>query len=289
MDEYKTISQLNKSLTGAFSSPSLAQTLKLASTISSMTSTSAYNDKVTSPFKQAMMSAPKFDIPHGLFIDRMSTTPYSASIQQASSITGIASRLTSTLKASNIVGLASVAQAADLTESLKKSIRFSNQSEFSKMISNATRTNMQSAIAWDRLSKIINGSFIDFENTTQISRHPSVKVEEMDKQSHQGTSDLENSEAVFEDIKWSPTETSSDNNVDSKDFKHENIDFEKYFSDLAQQLSDDGYGLPSVVQMLLFTALSINNFLKTVKDETELYLFWGNVIWWIYYGITHIH
>ncbi|RXI22555.1 hypothetical protein EPT61_02455 [Pediococcus pentosaceus] len=271
MNKYKSIEQLNKNFINAFSSPTTVQALKAASTISNSYS----NTGVSESLKRVMALTSKSNVYQNNFSDITSAlTSYTAFTKQYSAITNIASSAQAIIKS---------------TEALRKSPIFYNQSEISKMIANATRTNMQSAIAWDRLSKIINDSFVDSENMTQISQNPSVKMEEMDKQSHQGTSDLENSEAVFEDIEWSPTETSGDNNVNSKDFNHENIDPEKYFSDLAQQLSDNGYGLPSVAQMLLFTAISINNFLKTIKDETELYFFWGNVIWWIYCGITHIH
>ncbi|MFP7242720.1 hypothetical protein [Pediococcus pentosaceus] len=271
MNKYKSIEQLNKNFINAFSSPTTVQALKSISAISNFYP----NTGVSESLKQAMAFTSKSNIYQNNFSGITSAlTSYTASTKQYSAITNIASSAQIMIKS---------------TEALRKSPIFYNQSEISKMIANATRTNMQSAIAWDRLSKIINDSFVDTENVTQVSRNPSVKMEEMDEQSYQGASNLENSEAIFEDGEWSPTETPSDNNVVSKDFNQENIDFEKYFLNFAQQLSDDGYGLPSVVQILFSAALSIHNFLKTAKDETELYIFWGNIIYWIYYAVTHIH
>ena len=269
MDQSKFFSDI-------FSNSAMSQALARTNAISSLYRSALpakLNLEATESIRRSLSFASKIYVPQNNFRNAASAlSSYSELINRSS---GIASKAF----ADNLL--------INSTNTLKNLMTFSNQMEVNKAITQATRTNIKFAIAYDRLIKIMNGSLTN--QSMHVPRNPSVKMEEMDEQSYQGASNLENSEAVFEDGERSPTETPSDNNVVSKDFNQENIDFEKYFLNFAQQLSDDGYGLPSVVQILFSVALSIHNFLKTAKDETELYIFWGNIIYWIYYAATHIH
>lgn len=260
MNENKTSSQFNKSLINAFSSPTIVQSLKVASTISNSYS----NTGVSESLKRVMALTSKSNVYQNNFSDITSAlTSYTAFTKQYSAITNIASSAQAIIKS---------------TEALRKSPIFYNQSEISKMIANATRTNMQSAIAWDRLSKIINDSFVDTENVAQVSRNPSVKMKEMDEQSYQGTSDLENNEAVFEDREWSPTETSGDNNVNSENFIDEDIYLAKEFAQMHDEMVNDGVSPSIIVSTLITYACNFAVFIGTVKSSYEGIIWFSKIL-----------
>lgn len=260
LNKYKSIEQLNKNFINAFSSPTTVQALKSISAISNFYP----NTGVSESLKQAMAFTSKSNIYQNNFSGITSAlTSYTASTKQYSAITNIASSAQIMIKS---------------TEALRKSPIFYNQSEISKMIANATRTNMQSAIAWDRLSKIINDSFVDTENVTQVSRNPSVKMEEMDEQSYQGTSDLENNEAVFEDREWSPTETSGDNNVNSENFIDEDIYLAKEFAQMHDEMVNDGVSPSIIVSTLITYALKFAVFIGNVKSSYEGIIWFSKIL-----------
>ena len=90
-------------------------------------------------------------------------------------------------------------------------------------------------------------------------------MEEMDEQSYQGTSDLENNKAVFEDREWSPTETSGDNNVNSENFIDEDIYLAKEFAQMHDEMVNDGASPSIIVPTLITNACNFIDYLFSIS------------------------
>lgn len=239
MNENKTSSQFNKSLINAFSSPTIVQSLKVASTISNSYS----NTGVSESLKRVMALTSKSNVYQNNFSDITSAlTSYTAFTKQYSAITNIASSAQAIIKS---------------TEALRKSPIFYNQSEISKMIANATRTNMQSAIAWDKVSKIING--VSPEKVFKIAPDVPFQFKNIDKHSNDSTYNLESSKTISETKKRKPAETSTDDDINVKYATSDSVDLSESLQEIAFELFDDGYTLPSVAEILVKFILGCHN------------------------------
>lgn len=251
MNKYKSIEQLNKSFTNAFSSPTTVQSLKAASTISNSYS----NTGISESLKRVMALTSKSNVYQNNFLGITSAlTSYTAFTKQYSAITNIASSAQTIIKS---------------TEALRKSPMFHNQSEISKMIANATRTNIQSAVAWDKVSKIING--VSPEKVFKITPDVPFQFKNIDKYSNDSTCKLESSKTISETNKWKPAETSTDDDINAKYAASDSVDLSESFQEVAFELFDDGYTLPSVAEILVKFILDCHNVAVKTNDILSPY------------------
>ncbi|MEE6729741.1 hypothetical protein PS421_08555 [Pediococcus pentosaceus] len=269
MNKYKSIEQLNKNFVNAFSSPTTVQAFKSISAISNFYP----NTGVSESLKQAMAFTSKSNIYQNNFSGITSAlTSYTASTKQYSAITNIASSAQIMIKS---------------TEALRKSPIFYNQSEISKMIANATRTNMQSAIAWDKVSKIING--VSPEKVFKITPDVPFQFKNIDKYSNDSTCNLESSKTISETKKRKPAETSTDDDINVKYATSDSVDLSESFQEIAFELFDDGYTLPSVAEILVKFILGChnvvvktNNILIPYFELSSKIIFISGILYYIY-------
>jgi hypothetical protein len=271
VNENKTSSQFNKSLINAFPSPTIVQSLKVASTISNSYS----NTGVSESLKRVMALTSKSNVYQNNFSDITSAlTSYTAFTKQYSAITNIASSAQAIIKS---------------TEALRKSPIFYNQSEISKMIANATRTNMQSAIAYDHIVKTIEKSYSSFKQPSEPTVEDHLKMKQVGDDSQTSTNDLKNNKAIHDRKYRQPTQTTGNNDVTFERIDYKNIEFFDYFQKAAQEMFDNGYSLPTITQMLIAMAISFTQLLIKAKSVIGAYTWLAEIIIAICWIIDHLH
>lgn len=121
-----------------------------------------------------------------------------------------------------------------------------------KTISAATSRNIKSAVAWNEIVNLIYNDSSSYKSS-KIIQNNEVIPENLNYKGNKSAEQLKNTQIIPENKAWNPTQASSNYDVDSKQFSEETDEFEEYFSEMAQQLKNDGYNLPTIKQMLLTT------------------------------------
>lgn len=260
MDQSKFFSDI-------FSNSAMSQALARTNAISSLYRSALpakLNLEATESIRRSLSFASKIYVPQNNFKNAASAlSSYSELINRSS---GIASKAF----ANNLL--------INSTNTLKNLVPFSNQTELNDIIASATRTNLQTAIAYNQLVKIMTSSFSDTENVIHEPRKPLMKTKKVDNQSYQSTGELKNNEAVFEDEKRNPTKASRNDDISSEDFIDEDIYLAKEFAQMHDEMINDCLPPSVIATTLVSCAWKFAIFIGTVKSAYEGVIWFSKII-----------